>query len=49
MDLFHILHNLKIQLGSVAFCRNTRVCNIQNRDVIELPIDVLINGFPRHW
>ena len=45
MDLFHSLDNLKSQLVSVAFCRNTGVYNVRNGAVIELPVDVLIKGF----
>ena len=48
MDLFHSLDNLKGQLASVAFCRNTGVYNVWSGAVIELPVDVFINGFPRH-
>ena len=48
MDLFHSLDNLKSQLASVAFCRNTGVYNAWNRAVIEWPVVVSINGFPRH-
>ena len=45
MDLFHSLDNLKSQLASVAFCRNTGVYNVRNGAVIELPVVVSINGF----
>ena len=38
-DLLHSLDNVKSQLASVVFCRNTGA-------VIEFPIDVSINGFP---
>ena len=48
VDLFHSLDNLKSQLASVAFCRNTRVYNVQSGAVIDLPVDISINGFPRH-
>ena len=48
MDLFHSLDNLKSPLASVAFCRNTGVYNVRNGAVAELPVDVSINGFPRH-
>ena len=48
MNPFHSLDNLKNQLGSIAFCRNTEVCNIRNGAVIELPVVVSINGVPRH-
>ena len=48
MDLFDSLDNLKSQLASVAFSRNTGVYNVQNGAMIELPVDVSINGFPRH-
>ena len=48
MDLFQSLENLKSQLASVAFCRNTGVYNVRSGDVIELPVDVSINVFPRH-
>ena len=33
MDPFHSLDNLKNKLASVAFCRNTEVCNVQHRAV----------------
>ena len=48
MDLFHSLDNLKSQLASVALCMNKRVYNVRNGAVIELPVDVSINGFHRH-
>ena len=48
MDLFHSLNNLKSQLASVDFCRNTGVYNVGNGVVIEFPVVISINGFPRH-
>ena len=48
MDLFHCLENLKSKLASVVFFRNTGVYNVRSGSVIELPIDVSINGFHRH-
>ena len=41
MDLFQNLDNLKSQLASVVY-------NVRSRVVIELPVDVSINGFYRH-
>ena len=48
VDPFHSLDNLKNQLASITFCRNSEVYNVWNRAVIEVPIVVSINGFPRH-
>ena len=48
MDQFHSLSNLTNQFVSVAFCRNSEACNGWNRAVVELPIVVLINRYPRH-
>ena len=48
MDLFRSLDKLKIQLASVAFSLNTGVYNVRNGVVIELPVVIVINGFPRH-
>ena len=48
MDLLHRLDNLKSQLASVAFCRNTGVYNVRNGVVIELPVVISMNGFSRH-
>ena len=43
MDLFHSLDNMKSQLASVAFCRNTGVYNVQNGAVVEFPVVISIN------
>ena len=48
VDLFHTLDNLKNQFASIAFCWNSEVYNVRNGAVIELPVVVSINGFPRH-
>ena len=49
MDPFHSLDNLKNQLASVAFSRNTGVYNVRNGAVIASRCVVIsINGFPRH-
>ena len=48
MDLFHSLDNLNSLLASVVFLMNTGVYNVRNGAVIELPVVVSINGFPRH-
>ena len=45
MDPFPSLDNLKNQFTSIAFCRNSKVYNVRNGAVIELPIIVSINGF----
>ena len=47
-DPFHSLDNLKDQLASIAFYRNSEVFNLRNGTVIELPVVVSITGFPRH-
>ena len=49
VDPFHSLDNLKNQFASVAFCKNSEVCNVWNGSVIALPIVISINGFPHHW
>ena len=45
MNPFNSLDNLKNQFTSVTFCRNTGVYNVRNGVVIELPVDISINGF----
>ena len=46
---FHSLDNLKNHFASIAFCRNTLVCNIRNGAVIELSFVASIKSVPRHW
>ena len=48
VDPFHSLGNLKSQFASIVVYRNSEVYNVQNRDMIELPIVVSIQEFPRH-
>ena len=48
VDTFHSLDNLKNHFASIAFCRNSVVCNLRNGAVIELSIVVSIIWFPRH-
>ena len=48
MDLFHSLYNLKNHFTSIAFCKNSTVYNVRNGAVMELPVVVSIEGFPRH-
>ena len=48
MDSFHSLDIFKNPSASVAFCRNSEVCNDQNGAVMEWPIVVSLGGFPRH-
>ena len=47
MDPFDSLDNLKIHFASIVFCRNSEFYNVRNGAVIELPVVVSINGFPR--
>ena len=48
MDSFYGLDNLKNQLASVDFCRNTEVCNVWNGAMMRIAVTVSINGFPHH-
>ena len=42
VDPFHSLDNLKNHFASIAFCRNSVVCNVRNGAVIELSFVVSI-------
>ena len=48
MNPFHYLDNLKNHFASIAFGRNSVVCNVRNGAMIELAFVVLIRGVPRH-